>query len=140
MWLRDLVDRGETLALKTARALHLPGFILVTALSFWETVYCIFYRFISSECCAEQKINQYVRAHRDQANDETRVAVVTGANGGIGFETAKALGRAGYKVVLACRNLKRGQQALQALCKETGLNTFEMIELDLSSFMSIDQF
>ncbi|KAJ2359292.1 hypothetical protein IWW50_000014 [Coemansia erecta] len=140
MWLRDLVDRGESLALQATHALRLPGFLLVIALSFWETVYCLLSRLVASESCPEEKINRYVRAHRDQAGDERRVAVVTGANGGIGFETAKALGRAGFKTILACRNLKRGQQALQALRTETGLDTFEMMELDLSSFMSIDQF
>ncbi|KAI8321115.1 NAD(P)-binding protein, partial [Martensiomyces pterosporus] len=70
-----------------------------------------------------------------------RVAIVTGANGGIGFETAKAVARAGYTTILACRNLKRGQQALKQLQMATGLfDSFSMMELDLASFQSIDRF
>jgi NAD(P)-dependent dehydrogenase (short-subunit alcohol dehydrogenase family) len=41
-----------------------------------------------------------------------RVAVVTGANSGIGFVTARELALRGAQVVLACRDPKRGQLAL----------------------------
>ncbi|KAJ1952276.1 hypothetical protein GGI12_006285, partial [Dipsacomyces acuminosporus] len=70
-----------------------------------------------------------------------RLAIVTGANGGIGFETAKAIARAGYKTILACRNMKRGQVALKELQKVTGLwDAFSVMELDLASFQSIERF
>ncbi|KAJ2850912.1 hypothetical protein IWW36_001538 [Coemansia brasiliensis] len=140
MWLRKVVDGGEALALRVTHALRLPAMVLVVTLSFWESVYCLLQRFIASERCAEEKINAYVRAHRQHSGGQKRVAVVTGANGGIGFETAKALGRAGFTTVLACRNVKRAQQALQELQLATGLDTFEVMELDLASFMSIESF
>ncbi|KAJ2362127.1 hypothetical protein H4S01_004935, partial [Coemansia sp. RSA 2610] len=141
MWLRNIVDGGETLALRTVHALRLPGILLVIALSFWETVYCLLYRFVRSETQAEARINEHVRNARSAySGSEKRVAIVTGANGGIGYETAKALGRAGFTTILACRNLKRAQLAQQQLRESTGLDTFRVIELDLASFMSVQRF
>ena len=44
--------------------------------------------------------------------DQTgRVAIVTGANSGIGFETARALARRGARVIIGCRNPAKGQEA-----------------------------
>jgi NAD(P)-dependent dehydrogenase (short-subunit alcohol dehydrogenase family) len=38
-----------------------------------------------------------------------KIAVVTGANSGIGFETAKELAIQGYYVVMVCRNLNKAE-------------------------------
>ncbi|KAJ2784028.1 hypothetical protein H4R18_001341 [Coemansia javaensis] len=144
MWLRDWIDYFEGVALAVSHAARLPGFVAVVALSFWETVYCLLHRFVSGESNSEERINGYIRAWRLQQEQQgaggRRVAIVTGANGGIGFETAKALGRAGFTTVLACRNVKRGQVALQALQQETGADTFAVMEMDLASFTSIERF
>jgi NAD(P)-dependent dehydrogenase (short-subunit alcohol dehydrogenase family) len=46
---------------------------------------------------------------------ELRVALVTGANRGLGFETARQLARGGFRVVLAARDPERGEAAARAL-------------------------
>ena len=48
----------------------------------------------------------------------SKIAVVTGSNKGIGFQTAKRLGLAGYKVILACRNRELGTAAAAELTAE----------------------
>ncbi|KAJ2517950.1 hypothetical protein H4217_003633 [Coemansia sp. RSA 1939] len=157
------VETLTGLALRMHRALWLPSFVIVIALGFWETVYCVLHRMVSSEADADSKINTYIRKHRQQHEERqenqetpqkaeegeakiaaiTRVAIVTGANGGIGMETARALGLAGFTTILACRNSKRGQNALSALENSTGLrdsSAFRLMELDLASFASIERF
>ena len=68
----------------------------------------------------------------------TKLAIVTGANKGIGFEVAKQLGECGVKVVLACRNELLAKKAVQSL-KKSGLD-IEYKQLDVSDDRSIDAF
>lgn len=66
-----------------------------------------------------------------------RVAVVTGANSGIGLEAASALAGRGAHVVLACRDLGRGRTALEGIRGERGEVAVEVRELDLASLESV---
>jgi NAD(P)-dependent dehydrogenase (short-subunit alcohol dehydrogenase family) len=47
-----------------------------------------------------------------------KIALITGANKGVGFATARALARAGHTVLLGARNPERGTAAAEALAKE----------------------
>lgn len=69
-----------------------------------------------------------------------RVAVVTGANSGIGLETARELARAGAHTILACRSTERGQRAVGDLRAEIPDSSVELMDLDLGSLSSIRAF
>jgi len=66
-----------------------------------------------------------------------RVAVVTGANGGLGLETAKALAGAGAHVVMAVRDQKKAQKAVEDIRASHPKASLELVDLDLGSQASI---
>ena len=67
-------------------------------------------------------------------------AIVTGANVGLGFQTARELARAGAQVVLACRSVERGEAAAKRIREEQpGAQVF-VGHLDLSSLASVRSF
>jgi NAD(P)-dependent dehydrogenase (short-subunit alcohol dehydrogenase family) len=71
-----------------------------------------------------------------------RVAVVTGANTGIGYETARVLAQRGATVVLACRSDTRAQAAAEriaALVPDASGGAVETLPLDLASLASVRQ-
>ncbi len=73
--------------------------------------------------------------------DQTgKVAIVTGANSGIGYETAKALAEKNAMVVLACRNLEKAQVAADQIQQEVKNAQLEIIRLDLADLDSVRQF
>ena len=55
---------------------------------------------------------------RNKFMNKSRTVLVTGANQGIGFETAKELGAMGFTVLLGARNSDRGKEAEETLVKE----------------------
>jgi protochlorophyllide reductase len=66
-----------------------------------------------------------------------RVALVTGANSGIGYETARALADHGAHVILACRSEERGRRARDKLESELARFSLELLELDLADLSSV---
>jgi NAD(P)-dependent dehydrogenase (short-subunit alcohol dehydrogenase family) len=73
--------------------------------------------------------------------DQTgRIAVVTGANSGLGLVTARELARKGALVVLACRNLEKGRAALADVERAASGPKPELEELDLASLSSVRSF
>lgn len=73
----------------------------------------------------------------DVGDQSGRVAIVTGANSGLGFETSQALAGRGASVVLAVRNLESGREAVDAIRAEHRSAEVELLELDLASLSSI---
>ncbi len=69
-----------------------------------------------------------------------KVAVVTGANSGLGLVTARELARAGATVLLACRNTVKGEQAVSAIAAELASADARVAELDLASLDSVRVF
>ena len=66
-----------------------------------------------------------------------KVAVVTGANGGLGLETARALARAGARVVMAVRNQDKAKDAVEKIKAECPDADLELVPLDLGSLASV---
>ncbi|MFE0460664.1 SDR family oxidoreductase [Kitasatospora sp. NPDC058965] len=82
-----------------------------------------------------------VRPIKDIAVPDQRgkLAVVTGANSGIGFETARRLALAGAEVVLAVRDPARGERAVELIAAE-GADRVVTHTLDLASLDSVASF
>jgi NAD(P)-dependent dehydrogenase (short-subunit alcohol dehydrogenase family) len=77
---------------------------------------------------------------RDIPDLTGKTAIVTGANTGLGFETALGLFEAGAQVVLACRTLEKAQDTKDRLQLQSGKGKLETGVLDLSSLKSVKQF
>ena len=66
--------------------------------------------------------------------------MVTGANSGLGLVTARELARAGATVVMACRNRKKGEEALRAAQATVSQGSLELEQLDLADLGSVRSF
>jgi NAD(P)-dependent dehydrogenase (short-subunit alcohol dehydrogenase family) len=74
------------------------------------------------------------------ADQVGRRAVVTGANTGLGYQTALALAGAGAEVVIAVRDLDRGQEAAQRIRDRVEQANLRVILLDLADLASVHDF
>ncbi|EFL31964.1 dehydrogenase [Streptomyces viridochromogenes DSM 40736] len=77
---------------------------------------------------------------QDIPDQSGRVAVVTGANSGLGFVTARELARKGARVVLACRSEARGNAPVDRLRAELPQARLELGRLDLGDLASVRDF
>lgn len=69
-----------------------------------------------------------------------QIAIVTGANTGLGYETARALASAGAKVILAGRNPQANQDAIENIKQAHPQALVEFQQLDLASLASVRRF
>src|SRR5271165_6847607 len=74
---------------------------------------------------------------RDVGDQSGRIAVITGANSGLGFETARVLAEHGATVVLAGRDPGRTSAAAERLRSASPAAQLETAELDLASLESV---
>lgn len=70
-------------------------------------------------------------------SQDGRVAIVTGSNTGLGFETAAELARAGATVVLACRDTTKAAIAADSIRSRTKNGAVEVLALDLGDLSSV---
>jgi len=66
-----------------------------------------------------------------------RIALVTGANSGIGFETTRVLADHGAHVIMACRDEEKAARARDKLESQLDRSSLELLDLDLSDLASV---
>ena len=71
---------------------------------------------------------------------ERNLAIITGADGGMGTEITKAVAFAGYHVIMACYNPVKAEPVKQRIIRETGNMDLEILPLDLASMESVSAF
>ncbi len=71
---------------------------------------------------------------------ERKLAVITGADGGMGTEITRAVALAGYRVVMACCNLEKAEMKKNLLIRDTGNRDIEVEFIDLASLASVAAF
>ena len=69
-----------------------------------------------------------------------RLAIVTGANTGLGFETALHLARKEMKVIMACRNMVKAEKAKHHILRKLPNADLEIMKIDLSHLKSVRDF
>ena len=69
-----------------------------------------------------------------------KTVIITGANAGIGKETAVDLARRNARVIMACRSVEKGEKAAVEVRKRSGSDNVVFVQLDLASLRSVRQF
>ncbi|XP_078685493.1 retinol dehydrogenase 13-like [Branchiostoma floridae x Branchiostoma belcheri] len=75
-----------------------------------------------------------------QARMDGKTVIITGANTGIGKETARDMAERGARVILACRSQEKAEQAAKDIRSQTGNENVIVHKLDLASLTSVRQF
>ena len=70
-----------------------------------------------------------------------RTVIITGGNSGLGFETAKKIANdKDYRIILACRNRMKAEEAVRKIKEETGNENILSMQLDTASLESVRNF
>jgi NAD(P)-dependent dehydrogenase (short-subunit alcohol dehydrogenase family) len=77
---------------------------------------------------------------KDMPDLTGKVAIVTGANSGIGYEMARALACKDATVILACRNKEKAEASVRQIAQEYPSAKVELMQLDLSDLASVRRF
>jgi NAD(P)-dependent dehydrogenase (short-subunit alcohol dehydrogenase family) len=76
----------------------------------------------------------------DIKSQKGKIVLITGANSGIGFEAARTLSEKGATVIMAVRDLKKGQTALDQIKVQIPAADTELMQLDLADLESVRKF
>ncbi|XP_046387999.1 retinol dehydrogenase 11-like [Ischnura elegans] len=101
--------------------------IALSAASLWALILKVHCRVTTGICKSKRRL-------------DGKTAIVTGANTGIGKETAKDLAWRGARVILACRDMRRAAMAKDDIINSTGNKQVIIQHLDLSSLESVRKF
>ena len=77
---------------------------------------------------------------RSKARLDGKTAIITGANSGIGIETAIDFAGRNARVILACRSVEKGEKAAVEVREKSGNDDVVFRQLDLASLASVRQF
>ncbi|KAI0566580.1 Retinol Dehydrogenase [Gracilaria domingensis] len=106
--------------------------------------YLVGFAKLTIDTLSQRFVNPKSHPHALFQADETylqgKLAVVTGANTGIGLQTARMLAAAGANVILACRNLSKAKLAADGIRESHPAARVEVAKLDLSCLQSVREF
>ena len=68
---------------------------------------------------------------------ENGIAVITGADGGMGREITRAVDEAGYSIIMVCYTKLKGEKVKNEIIEATGNKNIEVMQADLSSMQSV---
>lgn len=69
-----------------------------------------------------------------------KLAIITGADGGMGTEITRAVATAGYKIIMACYRPEKAERVRDMLVRDTGNPYIEVLGIDLASLASVAAF
>ena len=82
----------------------------------------------------------YLRKCKSNVRLDGKIVIVTGANAGIGLCTVTDLAKRGATIVMACRDMRKGEKALEKAKAESSSEDILLMHLDLSSLDSVRNF
>ncbi|RZF33440.1 hypothetical protein LSTR_LSTR014447 [Laodelphax striatellus] len=102
--------------------------------------YEIYYYILGAKAIVDDIMN-YKHNKFDLIPNHGRVAVVTGGGRGLGLEVVKKFLQMDMRVIIGCRNVEAGKEALREM-EKSGINggDFVILKLDMTSFESIKEF
>lgn len=119
-------------------------FVKVTIMPQTLTQWLRGYVHLVTDTLSQRIVDQFIQQDHPIFSDgeylHGKTAIVTGANTGIGFETARMLCQAGAHVILACRNLEKAQTAITELRARNPTADVSARKIDLSSLESVRNF
>ncbi|MFT7202564.1 MAG: NAD(P)-dependent dehydrogenase (short-subunit alcohol dehydrogenase family), partial [Algoriphagus sp.] len=73
-------------------------------------------------------------------SQQGKIALVTGANNGLGYETALGFAKLGTKVILACRNHEKAEEAKRGILAKVPTAELDILLIDLKNLGSVRRF